>query len=201
MPKVSIVIPYHNIPETAFFLGRLINSIEQQTFKDYEIVLEKYGRMAETYNVAIQKSKGEMVKLMGMDDYFFDQNALENIVKAFTLSPDSWWITASCIHDDGKDISRPHTPSWNYQLYEGHNTVGGFACVSFRNQDVPKIDEGLDWVVDCDWYWRIYQQHGLPKVLTDMNVVIGIGPHQSTNILSDEQKLKEHSLMRERYGN
>ena len=94
MPKVSIVIPYHNIPETAFFLGRLINSIEQQTFKDYEIVLEKYGRMAETYNVAIQKSKGEMVKLMGMDDYFFDQNALENIVKAFTLSPDSWWITA-----------------------------------------------------------------------------------------------------------
>ena len=164
-PRVSIVIPYHNIPETAFFLGRLINSIEQQTFKDYEIVLEKYGRMAETYNVAIQKSRGEMVKLMGMDDYFFDPDALENIVKAFDLSPDSWWITAS------------------------------------RNQDVPKIDEGLDWVVDCDWYWRIYQQHGLPKVLTDMNVVIGIGPHQSTNILSDEQKLKEHGLMRERYGN
>ena len=199
-PKVSIIIPYHDIPETAFFLGRLIKSIEQQTFKDYEIILEKHGRMAETYNAAIQKSKGEIIKLMGMDDYFFHPGALEDIVKIFDFFPDSWWVIASCIHNNGQSILRPHMPAWNDKLYEGHNTVGGFACVSFRNYDVPKIDEELDWVVDCDWYWRIYQKHGVPRGLEDMNVVIGIGPHQTSNTLSDDQKLKEHSIMRERYG-
>lgn len=199
-PKISIVIPYHDIPQTAFFLGRLLKSIEIQNFKDYEIVLEKKGRMGVTYNSGIQKSKGELIKLMGMDDYFFDPSALGDIVEAFDAIPEAWWMAAPCLHDNGQRLFRPHTPSWNEHLYQGYNTVGGFACISIRNKDVPLIDEDLDWVVDIDWYWRIYQQHGLPYVPQGTNVVIGIGEHQTTNTLSDEQKLREHKLTNERYG-
>lgn len=201
MPKISIVIPYHDIPQTAFFLGRLLNSIDCQTFKDYEIILEKKGRMGATYNSAIQKAKGEIIKLMGMDDYFYTPSSLQDIANAFDSAPEAWWVGAGCLHDNGQQVFKPHTPQWNDKLYEGINTMGGFACISVRNKDVPLIDENLDWVVDCDWFWRISQKHGLPYVLPDTNVVIGIGNHQTTNILSDQQKLQEHNLMIERYGN
>ena len=199
-PKISIVVPYHDTDKTAFFLARLLQSIEQQSYKDYEIILLKKGRMGETYNEAIRQSKGEFIKLMGMDDYFYHKDALGELVMAFEKNYDFWWITAPCLHDDGVHVGYLHNPKWNDRLYEGFNTVGGFACITIRNSGVPLINEDLDWVVDIDWYWRIKLRHGLPLAIANPNVVIGIGEHQTTNTLSQEQKDKEHKYAKERYG-
>lgn len=196
--KVSILIPYHDTPDTARFLERLMQSIHEQSHTDYEIVLMKEGRMGETYNKCIKKAKGDILKFMGMDDYFAHPDALKEIVEAFEAYPDSWWVAAACIHDDehlGKVWSE-HVPAWNDKLYQGYNTIGGFATVSLRNKDVPLIDEELDWIVDCDWYWRIHQQYGLPRIIENVNVVIGVGPHQTTNQLSVEQKHREVQSMK-----
>lgn len=198
--KISIAIPYHDTPSTAFFLTRLLKSIEQQTFKDYEIVLLKKGKMGETYNECIRKSNGEYIKLMGMDDYFNHKDALADLVSAFQMRPNAWWVIASCLHTDGVSVGNLHVPEWNNKLYIGFNTIGGFSCVTIRNKDVPLISEELDWIIDVDWYWRIYQQHGLPYVITNPNVVIGVGPHQTTNHLSDDQKQKEVDYAKEKYG-
>lgn len=200
-PHISIVVPYHDTPKTAFFLSRLLKSIEAQTFKDYEIVLLKKGRMAETYNEAIQKSQGEYIKLMGMDDYFLHEYALERIATELDAQPDKWWVASACVHDDGKNVGYLHSPQWNDKLYEGFNTIGGFACITIRNKGVPVINEELDWVVDVDWYWRIKLSHGLPLILTEPEVVIGIGEHQTTNTLSEEQKAKEHAYTKNKYEN
>lgn len=201
--KVSIVIPYHDTPDTARFLERLLCSIRIQTHKGYEIVLMKEGRMGETYNACIKKSEGDIIKMMGMDDYFAHPNSLKEIVEAFEAYPDSWWVAAACMHDDEKkgEVWGQHIPKWNEKLWYGWNTVGGFATISLRNKDVPLINEELDWVVDCDWYWRIWQQHGLPRIIENTNVIIGVHEGQTTNKLSDEQKVKEYQLMHQRYGN
>lgn len=201
--KVSICVPYHDTPDTARFLERLMHSIHIQTHKDYEIVLMKEGRMGKTYNACIKKSTGDIIKMMGMDDYFAHPDALKEIVEGFEVTPDAWWITAACIHDDELkgEVWHKHVPKWNNELWYGYNSVGGFATISIRNKDVPEIDEDLDWVVDCDWYWRIGLQHGLPKVIEKVNVAIGTGHHQTTSKLSEEQKQREHALMYKRYGN
>ena len=199
-PKVSIVVPYHDIPETAFFISRLMKSIEKQTFKDYEILLLKKGRMGETYNEAIRQSKGEIIKLMGMDDYFYHENALGELAMFFESYPEIWWMISPCLHTDGINVGNLHIPAWNAKLYEGNNTVGGFACVTIRNKDIPLINEDLDWVVDVDWYWRIYLAHGIPRVTENPNVVIGVGLHQTSNTLSQNQKDKEHEYVRKTYG-
>jgi len=196
--KVSICVPYHDTPKTAFFLSRLLNSIAEQTFTDYEIVLVKKGRMAETYNEAIKQCKGEIIKLMGMDDYFTDKYCLEELVQKFDEG--AKWVASGCIHDDGSGYKNPHQPSWNDKLYAGNNTLGGFSVITLLNGDVPKIDETLDWVVDCEWYWRLFQKWGEPTLFKEMNVVIGIGDHQTTNNLSDEQKMREYALVQNKYG-
>src|SRR3990167_4224394 len=83
MPKVSIIIPIHDMKNGAFFLWRAINSIMEQTFKDYEIIITKEGKMAENTNAGIEKARGELIKILYLDDYFTDKLALEEMVKNF----------------------------------------------------------------------------------------------------------------------
>lgn len=199
-PLVSIVIPYHDSPKTAYFLSRLMASIDKQTYTNYEIVLMKEGRMGKTYNACIKKAKGDIIKLMGSDDYFSAPDSLEKIVRAFD-DEKVYWLGTGCLHDQNGNVGHPHKPAWNDKLYQGYNTLGGFAVVSMRNKDIPEIDESLDWTVDLDWYWRIYQEHGLPHAIDDMVVTIGLGEHQTTNTLSEEQKQKEWELTSNKYAN
>lgn len=198
--KISIVIPYHDIPQTAFFIGRLMKSIDEQTHKDYEIMLVKKGRMGETYNEGIKRSKGDVIKLMGMDDYFAHSDALRDIANVFE-NEGVYWAAAACKHDVEGVITYTHSPKWNDRLYEGYNTVGGFATISVRNKDIPELNEDLDWCIDIDWYWRLKSAHGLPALIEKPNVVVGVGPHQVTSNLSEQQKAREHSYMREKYEN
>lgn len=62
-----------------FFLRRLMESLEMQTFRDFEIVITKDGRMAENTNSAIKKAKGEIIKILYMDDYLAHSDSLKNI--------------------------------------------------------------------------------------------------------------------------
>jgi len=198
--KISIVVPYHQIPETAYFISRLTKSLSEQSHKDYELILLQKGRMGETYNEGIKQAKGDVIKLMGMDDYFAHKDALKEISDIFREEK-VYWVASSCEHDVAGKIGHKHTPQWNDKLFEGYNTVGGFATISIRNKDIPKINEGLDWCVDIDWYWRIMLQHGRPHLIEKTNVIIGVGPHQVTSKLSKEQKEREYKYTKENYGN
>jgi glycosyltransferase involved in cell wall biosynthesis len=196
---ISLAIPYHDSPDTARFISRITKSIDEQTYKDVEILLIKKGRMGETYNECIRQAKGDIIKMMGMDDYFTDKDSLQKIADAFL--PEVYWLATGCTHDLGTGPVHYHAPQWRDDLYKGYNSVGGFATISIRNKDIPPLDETLDWMIDCDWYWRINQRHGLPYVLNDPLVIVGIGPHQTTEKLSMDQKKKEWELTTKKYGN
>lgn len=189
-PLVSILIPYHDAPDTARFLARLMSSIDSQTYTKNELVLMKEGRMGVTYNACIKKAKGDILKFMGSDDYFSNETSLARIVKAFE-DPKVYWLATGCVHDQDGNVGNYHAPRWNDQLYKGYNTVGGFATISLRNDKVPLLDEGLDWTVDVHWYWDIFKKHGVPHALDEPLVVIGVGPHQTTEKLTMEQKQRE----------
>ena len=53
------------------------------------------------------------------------------------------------------------------------------------------FNEDLEWMFDLEFYQRLYDKYGEPTILNDLNVVIGIGSHQATNLLSNELKEKE----------
>lgn len=199
---ISIAIPTHNIPQKEFFLHRLIKSIEDQTFKDYEVIIENdhEGRgMAYNTNNAIKKCGGELIKVMQMDDFFAHPDALMNIVNAFG-SADQWLVTG-CLHTtDGVNRLNPHYPEWNDKIYTGNNTLGGLSTITIRNDNPELFEEPLTWVVDCDWYMKWYKR-GKPKLLDDLNVVIQWGEHQTTNKLTDEEKQKEVEYLIKKYEN
>lgn len=175
----------------AFFFWRAINSIMEQTLKDYEIVIVKEGLMAENTNAGIRRAKGEYIKILYMDDYLAHPNALADIVQSFQLEGE-WLITAA-------DTNLK--PQWMNDIQYGNNKLGSPSALTFRNyfQENQLFDENLSWLLDCDLYRRLYDRHGPPIILETVNVNIGVGEHQVTHLMSDEDKLKEHEYINKKW--
>lgn len=193
-PKISIAIPIHDTPKTAYFLARMMRSLEMQTFTDYEVVITKEGKMAHNHNAAILKSKGELVKMMQMDDYFAYPTALQEIVDNFDHF-DHWMITG-CEHSDGSE----HFPTWNDNIFTGANTLGGFSTLTFRNSSRLLLEEPLQWVVDCDLYYRYYLMYGRPKMLLEKPVVVDTRDDRLTHTIPDKLKSQEVDYLLKKYA-
>lgn len=69
----------------------------------------------------------------------------------------------------------------------------------FHKSVKERFDNNFDWVLDLDLYKRLYRAYGKPKIHDKVAVVIGIGLHQMTAILSDQQKQKEFKLLKVKY--
>jgi len=215
--KVSIVIPVYDMDNAVQFTTRNIESILSQTFKDYEIIISddsensrledwvkqypvKYFRnlgpkgMANNTNYAMDKATGDLIKILFQDDYFYDESSLWDIVKHFT----HWtqWLVTPCIHSIREgEIFNEHKPYYS----ETENTIGSPSVLTIRREIKERFDPQFNWVLDLDFYKRLFKKYGLPKITNKINVIIGIGEHQETNKLSEERKLLEYKLLREKY--
>lgn len=194
VPKMSVCVPIYDMPNGDYFLTRLVNSLIEQTFRDFEVVITKQGKMAENTNAAIKKAKGEIIKILYQDDYLKHDTSLQKIVDNFK----GGWLVTGCSHDNGNghahDVHRP-----DFAPEDNENHVGSPSVLAFENKDPLLFNEELTWVLDVDLYKRLYERYGMPTILDEQNVVIGIGDHQMTNILSDEIKRKEHKYIYEKY--
>lgn len=171
----------------AFFLWRAINSIMEQTFTDYEIVITKQGKMAENTNAGIKKAKGELVKILYLDDWFAHKNALRDIVDTFK---GEWMVTG---------VDTNPFPIWTDDIQNGNNKLGSPSALTMRRETAMLFDVRMSWLLDCDLYKRLHDKYGPPEILNGVNVNIGVGDHQMTNILTNEEKLLEHQLIKEKY--
>lgn len=179
-----------------FFMKRLVASLDVQTFRDFELVVTHEGKMAPNTNAAIKKSKGDIIKILYMDDYLYSPDALQNIADNFT----GGWLATGCVHDDRRSIYNPHYASWNDEIRYGNNTIGSPSVVAFENKDPLLFDENLSWLLDVELYERLYERYGEPKLLPYMDVAIGIGRHQTTQLMSDREKQKEFTYLQTKYG-
>jgi len=219
--KLSVAIPTHQIERSGYFFKRCLDSLWNQTFQDFEIVVSdnsnndviedicafyggiRYFRnppkgMADNHNEAIRRSQGELIKLLQMDDFMVDEDSLQEIVGNF--EDKDWWLITGCLHiKNNGDLYNYHESIWNDRIYTGDNTLGSISTLTIRNKSPMLFDESLSWVVDCDLYKRYYDKYGLPKMLKTANVVIDVGTHRLTRTLSDELKRKEMDLLTQRY--
>lgn len=184
---ISIVIPIHNMKNKDFFLDRCLASVREQSYQDYEIIITEKGKMAENTNSGIREAKGELIKILFMDDWFAHKDALKDIINNF--KKDDIWMITGC-------NTNPH-PYWTDDIETGNNRLGSPSALTMRGKHY--FDETLSWLLDCDLYRRLYNQHGAPKILDSVNVNIGVGDHQMTHILTNEEKLLEHKYMQDKW--
>lgn len=196
MSKVSIVIPFHWMENWPVFLSRCLMSIEAQTFKDYEIVLVKAGSMPVTTNRAIESAKGELIKILFMDDYFATANSLQEIVDNFTGD----WLVTGCLHDSDGKIENYHEPKYTDDICTGNNCIGSPSVLTMSREKLLTFDESLSWLLDCDLYKRLYDSYGPPTLLSTPNVIIGLHNGQTSVLMSDKEKRKELAYMKKKHS-
>lgn len=193
--RFSIVIPtWEQYGKGSFFLNQLLNTILEQTFDEYEIIISdhsvnddikniiktfnnlniqyiknknKRGNSPYNLNVGLKHSKGEIIKIMFQDDFFINNKSLEMIDDTFSKQNCKWLVNGCCHTRDSKNFYQYMIPSWNERILEGINTISSPSVLSFINQEINYFDESLTMMMDCDYYYTLYKRYGLPFILGD----------------------------------
>lgn len=190
---VSIVIPIHAMKGGSQFLWRSINALTEQTFKDWELIITKDGKMAENTNSGIKRARGKYIKILYLDDILAKPTALEEMVNALESHHRDWLICG---------VNNNQVPYWTDNIETGNNKLGSPSALIFKNrfEDNILFDNNLTWLLDVVLYRKLYDAYGLPLILPGEFVKIGVGPHQMTHIIPDEVKLNEHSYVARKYN-
>ena len=221
---ISICIPTYEMHGGALkMLTRSFDMLKKQTFKDFEVVISDNSEddvvknlcaspayqslninyfknprkgISKNTNEAIKMARGKIIKILHMDDYLADENSMQDILDNFKGN----WLVTGCGHDmgDGRIINT-HFPRYNQKIYIGKNTIGSPSVLSIKNENPLMFDENLIWMNDCGYYEELYEKYGEPDILNKVNVVIGLGKHQTTSNISNELKKREKAYMKEKY--
>jgi glycosyltransferase involved in cell wall biosynthesis len=225
---VSICIPtYEMNGRGAEYLEYSFNILYHQTFKNFEIVIsdhsssdlikdlceqwnqvlnikyfkntEKKGNSSANTNNAIKYANGNIVKILFQDDFFYDEYSLQNQVNFLNENSNHWLVTACC-HYDGNKIYKPQCPYYHNEIQYGYNTISSPSVLMFKNLNVLKFDENLIWLMDVDYYKRLYDRFGSPTICNYITVVNREHQNQISNTLAtNEIKEKESIYILEKY--
>jgi glycosyltransferase involved in cell wall biosynthesis len=128
MAKVSVIIPTHNRAQS---IGRSIDSVLNQSYRDFEIIVVDDGSTDNTRdvlsafgnhikyirqdnkgpssarNVGINASKGEFIAFLDSDDYYMKPN-LEIKISFLESNPEIGWVYSdwSYVDDEDNDIEK-----------------------------------------------------------------------------------------------
>ena len=199
--RLSIAIPtFEYKGKGAEFLDFLFRTIENQTFKDFEVVVsdhskdEKLVDVIDSYkskfdikyiknknslgngpantNNAIRNCSGEIIKLMFQDDFFYDSQALKKIYDSFDDKHD--WLVCGSNHtkNNGNSFYRNIYPKWNNRIIKGVNTISSPSVMAAKKKvfDQIKFDESLVMMMDCEIYFHIKKEFGEPIYLHEILV-------------------------------
>jgi glycosyltransferase involved in cell wall biosynthesis len=229
-PFFSIAIPTYEMSGYGEdFLNHSFGVFKNQTFKDFEVVVSdhsksdvieslctlwskhlnikylrnthKIGGSSPNINNAIKNSRGKWIKLLWQDDFLFNNKSLMELKNHIDVNNTNWVATA-CEHtDDGLTMYRPFYPRWNDHIQFGVNTISSPSVITIKN-DLDKLyfDEDLIWLMDVEYYKRMFDKYGEPSYLNSINVVNRTWGDSLSNTLSNEIKHKEEKLLWERYN-
>jgi len=210
--KISICIPtWEQYGRGVEFLKNNFEQILKQTYNNFNVIISdhsndgnikslcdyyssqieiKYfknknhlGNGPSNTNNTIINADGDIIKIIFQDDFLYQDNALNLIVKEFE-DKDCNWLVSGCnhTHDDGKSFSNFMVPYWNDKIATGTNTISSPSVLSFRNDNPCLFDEELTMLMDCEMYYQLYIRYGIPKIITDCLITNRMHQHQISSL-------------------
>lgn len=220
-PFFSVAIPTWEIKGLgAEYLHYSFNILAQQTFQDFEVIISDHslddsiknvcedwsqyintryyrnqsgrGRIAPNMNNAINKCKGLFIKMLFQDDFLYDTNSLETIHKSIKRYEDRSWFLTACVHTkDAETMYDKMVPFYHHRIHEGANTISCPTVLTVKNEDPILFDESLNWLVDVEYYKRLYIKYGDPVIIEEVCAVNRDSQVRTTNMMKEEEKAEE----------
>lgn len=192
---ISICIPAYEQGEGHATLEKLLQSIQMQSFKEYEICVSdnsgtfqdlciKYGArwqhnnktfgVSANTNAAIDMATYDCIKIMYQDDWFITDCLHEFIT-------DTWKVSASTHYfESGKRINQ--YPDFIRTMSTETNCLGMPSVISFNKCKV-RFNEDLKMVLDLDFYFQLFNIYGQPKIIKGHNIAQRIWNKQQSYLL------------------
>jgi glycosyltransferase involved in cell wall biosynthesis len=218
MSDISIVLTIHD-PEEVFesFLREALSTIKNQSKRPAEVlisgnskpsyledILEEYREFytlkfflnesnstTSNLNAIIPFSSSAITKILFMDDFFIDNQALQEIENKFNDSDLIWLASGSKNYADvSKRFVRTIRPKLTKGIIEGINTIGCPSVISFRTDKFLPFNEDTAWMLDCEWYLRMTHHYGKPGYIASPQIASRLHPGQASHweMLRHEQE-------------
>jgi glycosyltransferase involved in cell wall biosynthesis len=222
--RISIVIPaYEAKGKGCFFLKRCLDSIVNQTYKNFEVVIPDHSKdngikdMLEDYhqievdhffnsrgcgnssvnmNEGIKKATGDVIKVLHFDDYFANTKALQLLVDLYQ-DRDVKWGAFTFNHLRNGELIHTIVPSF-------HHTMGCPSTSFFINDknDPIYFDEELIIINDHDMHHMLQKKYGEPSIIPILSITIGLHDDQVTNFgTSQAKETQEWEYFRHKINN
>jgi len=172
------------------------------------------GNSSANLNNCIRNSNGKWIKVLFQDDFLYGKKALHDlhefitnnfnaysepcdengIIQENNIDEKGWVATGSEQTTDGYYLLNPYEPRWSMEaIYKGHNTISSPSVLTFKNEKENNLyfDENLIWLMDIDYYHRLYLKYGEPKILKNINVVNRVWLGSITSSVDEDIKQKE----------
>lgn len=204
MTRFSICIPTYEMHGYGHIVvNELMHELKMQSFQDFDIVisdqsndskildvvhehskdldikfmtdLANRGKATANINKAMRYAEGEIIKIMFQDDFFVNFDALKIISAEFDKG--AKWTTNSFTHTTDKKNFFNTKPSY-YQdsVITGRNSIGNPSNISVHRDCRVYMDTELYYIFDCDYYWQLKHQNGMPNVINDVLVCSRLHP-------------------------
>ena len=216
--KISICIPtWEQYGRGAEFLKNNFEQILKQTYKDFNVIISDHSKdntinsLCEHYSSQIEikyfknenhfgnspantnntiiNADGDIIKIIFQDDFLYQDNSLDLIVKEFKNKDCNWLVSGyNHTHDDGKNFSNFMVPYWNDKIATGTNTISSPSVLSFRNDNPCLFDEELTMLMDCEMYYQLYIRYGAPKIISDCLITNRMHQHQISSLYNKDMR-------------
>jgi glycosyltransferase involved in cell wall biosynthesis len=229
MSRISICIPtYEMNGKGVNYLEHSLNILNKQTYKDFEVVIsdqsenndienlckkwsnylnikhiyyrEGEKRSSSNINNAIKNANSEVIKILFQDDFLYDNQSLETELVHFLGNHNHWMISACCHTKDGINLINPFYPKYHDNIHYGNNTISSPSVLMLKKESFLKFDENLFWLMDVEFYKRMFDSFGLPSICNYITVVNREHEDQVSNVfVNDEVRKKELAYISEKY--
>lgn len=157
----------------------------------------------ENWNYALKNASGKYRMLVHHDDYFYDENILAQIHK-------------NCINFDSIDAyflgfkndthcKKFYYNRFNFQSIQENpsnllfvNYLSAPSCLVLRESVKLNYDTHLKWLVDVEFYQRLFDNYSSIGYLPEIKMVIGGGDERITNTISRKDILSEFFYLRKK---
>jgi len=168
------------------------------------------GNSSSNLNNCIKNANGIWIKVLFQDDFLYGKNALhdlhefikekfqtysenydENGIIINDMIESGWVVTGSEHTTDGVYLLKSFEPNWSLEaIQKGHNTISSPSVLTFKNEKDSNLlfDENLNWLMDVDYYYRLYLKYGEPKILKSINAVNRVWSGSVTASLQQKSK-------------
>jgi glycosyltransferase involved in cell wall biosynthesis len=187
-PHIQVIVADHSVDDE---VEKVSNAWVDRL--DIKYIRNEYrrGSSSANANAALTHSDGSLIKVLCQDDYLFDAQAIERTVGAFADASAAWLISSYMEVTDRSTPGRCHDPFLNRDIAI-KNTLGTHSALTLRAGAKSELfDENLIWLMDCEYYRRLYDRFGPPILLNEPTVIQFLWRGQVTHTHAASRRLRK----------